>query len=134
MSGFPAMVGITHVVIEHAVAIDVDIEVSDMVCVGKVEKSQYEVVRDGIVENGPRPPQKHQDEGLLLKPIRELFPSLHIGAGEDDADFEVTELLAMDRELVAAAVVADEMGIVVEIGVVFVTGALGDGDVLKLDD
>lgn len=126
----------TYDVMEHAVAIDVDIEVREIVCVGNVEKSQYDVVADGIVEKGPRPPQKHQDEGLLFIPIRELFPSLHIGAGadDDDADVEITGVLEADLVLLADAVVADEKGIVVEVGVVAVTVGLGDGDVAKLDD
>jgi hypothetical protein len=34
-----------------------------------------------MVENGPRPPQKHQDAGLLSMPISELFPSKQIGGG-----------------------------------------------------
>ena len=34
-----------------------------------------------MVEKGPRPPQKHQDAGSLLKPMRELLPSLQMGAG-----------------------------------------------------
>jgi hypothetical protein len=124
----------TYVVIEHAVAIDLDIEVSEIVCVGNVEKSQYDVVADGIVAKGPRPPQKHQDEGSLFTPMRALFPSLHIGAAADEADVETTAVLDADRVLVADAVVTDEMGIVVEVGVVTVTVGLGDADVAKLDD
>lgn len=120
--------------IEQAVAIDVDIEVSEIVCVGNVEKSQYDVVADGIVAKGPRPPQKHQDAGSLFTPMRELFPSLHIGAADDEADVETTAVLDADRVFVADAVVADETGIVVEVGVVTVTVGLGDADVAKLDD
>jgi len=42
-----------------------------------------------MVENGPRPAQKHQDDGSLFMPISSLLPSLQIGAGagvivEDD--------------------------------------------------
>lgn len=120
--------------IEQAVAIDVDIEVSEIVCVGNVEKSQYDVVADGMVAKGPRPPQKHQDAGSLFNPMRELLPSLHIGAAVDDADVETTGVLDADRILVTDGVVADEMGIVVEVGVVTVTLGLGDGDVVKLED
>lgn len=111
-----------------------DIEVSEIVCVGNVEKSQYDVVADGIVVKGPRIPQKHQDAGSLFTPMRELFPSLHIGAGDDDADVEITAVLDADRVLVVDRVVADETGIVVEVGVVTVTVGLGDADVAKLDD
>lgn len=124
----------TYVVIEHAVAIEVDIEVSEIVCVGKVEKSQYDVVADGIVEKGPRPPQKHQDEGLLFMPISELFPSLQIGAADDEADVEITAVLDAVRVLVPDTIVADDKGIVVEVGVVTVTDGLGDADVVKLED
>lgn len=124
----------TYEVIEHAVAIDVDIEVSEIVCVGKIEKSQYDVVADAIVEKGPRPPQKHQDAGLLFMPISELFPSLQIGAADDEADVETTAVLDADCVLVPDAVVADEKGMVVELGVVTVTLGLGDADVVKLED
>lgn len=101
---------------------------------GNVEKSQYDVVADGIVEKGPRPPQKHQDAGSLFMPISELFPSLHMGAADDDADVETTGVLDADRVLVADAVVVDEMGMVVDVGVVTVTVGLGDADVAKLED
>lgn len=66
--------------------------------------------------------------------MRELFPTLHIGAADDEADVEITAVLDANRVLVADAVVADEMGIVVEVGVVTVTVGLGDADVAKLDD
>lgn len=118
---------------EQAVAIDVDIDVREIVCVGNVEKSQYDVVADGIVENGPRPPQKHQDAGTLFFPIRELFASLQIGLRVDDADVATTDVLDADRGLVECMVEVEEAGIVVEVGVVTVTGGLSDADVAKLE-
>lgn len=45
-----------------------------------------------MVENGPRPPQKHQEAGSLFIPMSTLFPSLQIGGevidGEEMLDLE----------------------------------------------
>ena len=85
-----------------------------MVCVGKAVKSQYFVVALLIVENGPRPAQKHHEAGSLLKPIAVLFPSLKIGAEAGvmveeallvcEAVFETDELV--DEPVVEPVVVA----------------------------
>lgn len=55
----------------------------------------------GIVEKGPRPPQKHHEDGSLLNPMRELFPSLQIGAGVvDDDDGDANGVILAELELI----------------------------------
>jgi hypothetical protein len=59
-----------------------------------------------MVENGPRPPQKHQEEGSLFIPINSLLPSLHTGGAAVIVE-ELEELVdVIDEELVLVAVLA----------------------------
>jgi hypothetical protein len=86
-----------------------------------------------MVANGPRPAQKHHDAGLLFRPIRELFPSEHIGAGADEA-LGVVVGVGVDGgpdELEEMTCVVVEPGAVVEVGVEVDTPELGFAGVLE---
>lgn len=110
------------------VLMDVVCDVKEMVSLGSLVKSQYDEVEPEMVEKGPRPPQKHHEDGSLLNPINELLPSLQMGGRVDEAVLKVVGLEVGD--LVGDERVVKPVDPGVLVAVVTVADCEGEADVV----